>query len=157
MAKKPEKKKNEVTVGTQFNVTQQDVPRLLEQVNDKIKELKGGDECAHQTTGELEGFGNIFNITEPSKLIKAYSSVNSRAKAYTEAATAMCIENPPAFKIGDATAEKWLADITKCYKSATHKQELDKLIKVKDKLETLLSEEDKIKNTLTSIADILNS
>lgn len=157
MAKKATSKKHAVAVGNQFGLTQQDVPNLLDQVNAKIKELKGEDETAHQTTGELDGFGNIFNINNPADLIKAYSSVKGRFEAYKKAAAEMGIKNPPPFKLGDSTADKWLIDIAKCYRSATHKQELDKLVKVKERLETLLSEEDKIKNTLSSIADILNS
>lgn len=146
---------NAVAKNDQFDYAQ--VPAMLEQVRAKIKELKGDTEDANQTTGELEGFGNIFNITKPSDLIKAYSSVKGREAAYKSAAKDMKIKDAPAFKIGKAGASKWYADINKCYKIATHKQELDKLAKIESELKGLLSEEDKRQSSMATIADLLAS
>ena len=144
-----------VSVKNQFDYAA--VPKMLEQVRAKIKSLKGDTDDANQTTGELEGFGNIFNITTPSDLIKAYSSVKGREAAYNAAAKDMKIKTVPPFKIGKAGAAKWYADINKCYRIATHKQELEKLAKIESELKGLLSEEDKRQSSMATIADLLNS
>lgn len=155
--KAPAKKRTSKKAAGLAVISDDNVPAMLEQVRAKIKELKGDDNESHQTTGELEGFGNIFEITKPSDLIKAYSSVKGRAAAYDVAAKEMGIKAPPAFKIGNAGADKWFADLKKCYKMATHKAELDKLAKVETELKSMLSEEDKRKASMQTIADLLSS
>jgi len=155
MAKKKAAANTGVAKKDQFDYAA--VPAMLEQVKSKIKELMGDTEDANQTTGELDGFGNIFNLTNPSDLIKAYSSVKGRENAYIAAAKEMKIKDVPPFKLGKAGAAKWYADITKCYKIATHKQELDKLRKIETELKGLLSEEDKRQASMATIADLLNS
>jgi len=150
-----EAKNTGVAVAGQF--TQADIPNMLETVVAKIKLLKAGVEDKPQTTGELDGFGKINDIKDVGTLIKAYSSVDNRQKCYDEAAKEMLPEGvkKPTFKLNSFSAEQWKADIKKRTVEVGFQQELDKLNKVKTKLEANLSAEAKLAKDLKDIANIL--
>jgi hypothetical protein len=152
---KTKDKKTQLAVVEQF--TQADIPNMLETVIKKITLLKKGVENKPQTTGELDGFGNINSIIAVETLIKAYSSVVNRQKCYDEAAKEMLpegIKKPP-FKLNGYTANQWISDIKKRTVEVGFQQELTKLNKVKDKLEANLSAEAKLAKDLKDIANIL--
>ena len=148
--------KKETTSNLPAKLTQADVPSLLSQVNEKIAQLKGVSDEGNRTSGKLEGFGNIRDIKDQSTLIKAYSSVLGRTKAYAEAAKEFeGMGEVPAFKIDGSTADQWLHDIKLQYNQVTYKDQLEKLNAVKSELEKHLSAEDKLAASLGNIRDIL--
>jgi len=157
MAKKSTKStKSEVSVKGQF--TQENVPAMLEQVNKKIATLKGGAGKEPSTSGKnLPGFGEIAKITNEAELIKAYSSVTGRAKAYADAATAMKIKTKvPAFVLDGIAPAKWLEDITLRYQEVAFAQQITTLEKIKKTLEENLSAESKLANDLKKINDLMS-
>ena len=133
------------------------VPTYLEQVRDAIKAIKGSDNDENQTNGELEPFGNIFQIKEPTKLIQAVSMVQGREEGYKKAAKAMGIAKPAPFKIGGAGSTKWISDLTKRYNVVTQQAKLTKLEAVKKELEANLSAEMKLAASMQNIKDILDA
>lgn len=148
-------KTNQLSTANQF--TQADIPRLLETVVNKINILKKGVEDKPQTTGELDGFGKINDIKDVSTLIKAYSSVTNRQKCYDEAAKELLPEGvkKPTFKLNSFSADQWKSDIKKRTVEVGFQQELNKLNKVKEKLEANLSAEAKLAKDLKDISNIL--
>ena len=146
--------KNAVAKKDQFTVA--DVPDLLKQVNEQIKQLKGEEEDPI-TDGNLEGFGRLSDIDDVTTLVRAASSVMGKAAAYDKAAeeTGVDISKFP-FKINKWGAEKWLKDIKRRINEVTFKDRLDKLTKVKDELEQHLSAEDKFNATVQNIVSIIN-
>ena len=140
--------------------TQQDIPALLEKVNEQMKLLKGGLPAETKTTGELQGFGKIAAINSVSKLIMAHSSVTNRAKAYKSSAIALLdsADTPikiPAFSLDGSSESAWVEDIQARVLVVAHKTQLDKLSKIKKELEDRMSEEDKFAKTMQNIAGVL--
>jgi hypothetical protein len=139
--------------------TKDDVPGLLEKVVAQIAKLKGNMPEKPQTTGDLSGFGKIEEIKDLQDLIKAHSSVVTKAKFYDESAAALI---PPAagvktpkLLLDGHPAEAWIRDIQARVMVVAHQNELEKLEKVKAKLEENLSAEAKLAKDLGEIATIL--
>jgi hypothetical protein len=149
------KAKNEVATAGQF--TQNDVPAMLEQVNEKISALTKASDREPSTKGKtLPGFGEIARIENCGDLIKAYSSVTGRRDAYDKAFKEMKIKTKkPPFTIDGVGADKWCEDIVNRYSEVAHKTQLDALRKIKKTLEENLSAEAKLANDLAKINGIM--
>ena len=136
---------------------QKGVPELLKQVVGKIAGLTGGKVNTKTTKGtRLPGFDEIQNITKVSVLIQAMSSIRAREKAYGESAKELnlsTIKFP--FKLEGFTAKQWIDDIKVKVGTLSNKAELDKLNKIKEKLESNLSAKDKLKKDMEEVARIL--
>lgn len=86
---------------------------VVAKLREELKKLKAVTECAYKTSGDI-GIGGMTNIQQETKidnLIKAYSSVNGRAKMYIEAATELGIEEFPQFTVGGGNLDAWKHDI----------------------------------------------
>ena len=138
-------------------LTSDDIPGLLEKVNEQIGAIRKDLPKQPHTTGELAGFGAIEKIGTVEQLIKAASSVEGRMEAYAKAAKRVPegIKIPP-FKTNNSTGVQWLAHIDSRMIIVGNKEKLDKLNQVKEKLERNLSEKDKLANDLKAIEEILN-
>lgn len=136
------------------NMTQENIPELLQVVVDKIASIKKGLPDAPKATEQLPGFGYIKDIKDTATLIHAYSSVSNREKHYYEAAAELNVKGKtlPKFKLGNTSAEDWKTDIKARINVVIHQTELDKLNKMKDKLESNLSVKDKLARDLAEIA-----
>lgn len=137
------------------SLTQQDIPSLLNIVNEKIKALKGDTSEDTRTDGKLPGIGNINDIDDPVELITAYASVEIREEGFDKAQESMKITEKRKFKLGNYTGEAFKNDILKRYHEVTYKEQLEKLTSVKSELEKHLSKDDKLKAALGNIKDIL--
>jgi len=148
------KKENAIAV---VGLGQSDIPKLLEKVVAQIKAIKGDLPEVPKTTGELQGFGKIGEIKTVECLIKAYSSVTNRAKAYREAAKEILPAHTkmPPFMLDQSSEQAWIDDIKNRIGIVAHESELKKLNNIKKKLEDRLSEEDKLNKTLEEIQNIL--
>lgn len=160
MSKDQKKKGSEVALKNQFS--QADVPAMLEQVNAKIKELKGdenGDSA--RITAVLGNFGVISSITEPNILRSAYAYITSKGEANEKYSAVFQKEVPtvklPSFTEGGYSVAAWQKEILTQFRHSTYKEQLDKMLKVKAKLESLLSEEHKVAAALNDIADLLTN
>jgi hypothetical protein len=118
------------------------VPDLLTKVNEKIAGLKTITESNYKTTGKLDGFGDIRTETQITNLIRAYSSVMGKEKAYNEAAADLNLSTYPVFEINGFDREAWKHDILLRKAIVEHKETLDKLNAYKEKLSKFLSTED---------------
>ena len=139
-------------------LSQQNVPALLDLARQKLKELKGdsSDKDSKMATTLFPGIGDLAkqDIT-PSDLIKAYSAINAKEKAYLEAAQALNVSTTKyPFYEGGVTAEQWKRYIERRIAVVINKTQISKYEETIKNLELILSEEDKVKNTLNKIADI---
>jgi len=149
---KKEKSLNLQSLGTN------DVPVLLEKVNEKINEIKKGIPKEVTTKGKiLEDFGRIEDIDDVETLIKAASMVLGKEKAYKEAAKVVVPAGikVPQFTISGHKAKDWIEAIESRVVEVAYKTELKKLEEVKKTLEENLSAEMKLANDLKKIATIL--
>jgi hypothetical protein len=153
------KKKAEVAL-----LGQHDIPGFLDTVKKQIASIKGDLPNTPKTTGELPGFGKIENIDKVETLIKAASSVLGREKAYYEAAEEIMPRNTegknlikvPEFKLEGSTKDAWIDHIKSRMIIVANKTKLEKLEKIKRKLEENLSAEAKLANDLKEIQGIID-
>lgn len=151
------KKAESTALATIIDQGQAGIPALLKKVTAQIKAIKGDTKEEASTKGkQLPGFGEIAKIDKVTTLVQAYSAVSNRAKAYKEAADAMGINTSKfPFKLESCGAKQWLDDIQARAVVVSHKAELDKLQRIKKKLEDNLSAEDKLKKDMQEISSIL--
>lgn len=141
----------------QKQFTQDDIPMLLDKVNGQIKELKVGIPESTKTTGILDGFGTIANIATVANLLKAHSMIVAKSEAYDKSAKDILPKGvkKPALTINGSSPSAWIADIKGRIIIVGRKAELDKLIKVKTKLESNLSAKAKLAKDLNDCFTIL--
>jgi hypothetical protein len=132
------------------------VPEIITKLESKIKELDHITDSKYKTSGKLDGFGNVKEETSIGNLIKAFSSVSARAKAYAEAAEALSIETFPVFELNGGTVEDWKTDIQLRIAIIQHKETLDKLQSYRDKMKEFLSKEDQKALLLEEMASFLS-
>lgn len=139
---KPTKQKAELAVMDTTNV-----PGIIGALEAKIKSLDHITESKYKTAGNLNGFNNIHEETNVGNLIKAFSFVSNKARAYVQAAEDMKLDTFPVFKESDSDVADWKHDIMLRIAVINHKDTLDKLNSYKEKFQKFLSEEDQ-KNML---------
>jgi len=134
-----------------------DVPKMLEQVTEQIKLIKGSLPTTPKTTEALPEFGKIDNINNLSTIIKATSMVMGKECAYNEAAKVIVPENikVPTFKLNKMEASAILDHLKSRAIEVANKEQLDKLTKIQAKLKENLSAEAKLANDLADIKGIL--
>lgn len=152
------KKPENVSLATQTQFTQADIPSLLETVNSKIKELSKNDSTVPVITTGLPGFGPISQINDVMRLLQACSSIEGKVEAYDKAADKHLPTGikKPTFVIEGHSPKAWLEVIVLKIAEISHKKELDKLRSVKATLEANLSQEMKLANDLAKISELLN-
>jgi hypothetical protein len=154
------KKNTETGVALKSQFTQNDVPAMLEKVNEEISKLKGDKEKIVRISGALGPFGIVSSIKDIPTLVKAYSYITSKAKAYADSAEPFKSIDPsvkiPAFDENGASLKQWQEEILMQYREVTFESKLAKLKAVKEELEKNLSAEMKLAASLANIADILN-
>lgn len=150
----------ETGVSIEKQYSQEDIPGLLANLTAKISEIKKGLGDEVKTSGILQGFGKIKDITTVSGLVKAYASIAEREKAYDSAAEIILASSgikKPALKIDGSTPAEWKADIEIRVISVGRKAELAKLEAAKKILEDNLSAADKLAKSLSDVAGLFTS
>ena len=147
--------KNELMIGGEaFKI--ENAAEYLKKTEDAIKAIKRADDEDENVKGKnLPGFGELSSITDTSDLIKAYSSILGREKAYNEAAQEMKLTKIPDFKIEGVTADTWKKAILRREVIASSSAKLERLEKVKVIMTDMLSKEEKQKAKLRELDDIL--
>lgn len=151
-------KKQELTkVNDLVSLGQDGIPELLEQVNQKIKTITGNSKPKASTDGKnFPGFGTINSVKKVGDLIKMHSAVVNRAEAYTKSAKTLNLSLTKfPFKIEGCSKNQWVEDISFQAKLLANKAELDKLKKIKQKLEENLSAKDKWIRDMKDIGNLL--
>ena len=145
-------------VSTAVQFTQNDIPALLETVNEKIRLLSRADKTEAAITVELPGFGDLSKIDDLSVLIQACANIDGKVEAFKASATKHLPESikAPEFKIAGHSPKVWINFIESKIAKVAHAKELIKLKTVKDTLESNLSQEMKLANDLKKISKLLN-
>lgn len=158
MAKQDKNKETALSVKGQFSL--ENVPVMLEQVNAKIKALKGDKERAAKITESLAGFGKISDIKEPARLIDAYAFITRKAAAYKEFSDVFqaidTLNKVKDFTESGHSLKSWQDEILAQYREVTFEAKLAKLEKAKQLLTENLSAEQKFIATMSDMADILS-
>src|SRR3990172_6007928 len=84
-----------------------DVPEILKVIDLKLASLKAIEETPYKCGATLEGFGNVQSEMKIENLIRAYSVVRYKEKAYNEGAEDLGMKEYPAFNISGGNAEMW--------------------------------------------------
>lgn len=160
MAKKTVKK-DELAVPAKnlIQMTQDDIPAMLDKVNAQIAAFRKGLPKENKTTGSLEGFGPIDKLDSLPNLIKAFTMVTNKARAYREACETPNLLpqgiKPPPFKISGSSESAWCDDIRGRIVEVAHKTQIEKLTKIKATLESNLSQKAKLAKDLLEINNML--
>jgi len=154
------KKVQETGVALVGQYTQNDIPQLVEAINAKIKSLQGDSDDSTRITGDIDMFGKLEDIKEPMKLMEVYNYVTKKINGVNEFIATFKAVSPtipvPTMKIAGATLQCLQKEILLQYKKVTHAEELAKLRKAKEELESCLSEDMKVQAKLANVASILN-
>ena len=130
---------------------------VLEVLNKKISDLREVTECSYKTSGQLEGFGDIKTETKVENLIRAFSSVRGREKAYEDAAKELGLKTYPAFTVNGGNSESWKSDILLRKAVIEHADELKKLNEYKEKISRFMSEADQKAQLLKEMTDYFSN
>ena len=146
--------KKTTAVATQGQLTQQDIPAMLEQVKQQIASMSIAKDGFEKTSDSLDGFGKIEDIKSVSDLIKAHSAVTNRAKAYKASASEIVPEGikVPLFSIGKHSESQWVNHITSRVSEVANEKKLTRLRSFQKTLEENLSTEMKLANEMAKIA-----
>lgn len=140
-------------------IKQTDLPSMLKVIDAKIAELKGDDKEESSNVVELAGFGKVSNITDPMSLRAAYAQVAQKAKVINEFNDIFKAVAPtiavPTYKESGNSPEQIQKAILSQYKKVVFKEELDKLVKAKEKIQNNLSQEDKMRADLQDAFGLL--
>lgn len=148
-----------VSVKGQFTLEQ--VPDLLQKINDQIKALKGDKERAAKITEPLANFGRICDIKDPERLMDAYAFVTRKAAARAEFADVFQKIDPltplKGFTEGGHSLEQWQNEILAQYRETTFESKLSKLMEAKKILEDNLSREQKFVASMQNLQDLFTA
>lgn len=118
------------------------IPDVLSAIRTKIASMKSIETTKFKTSMNLGGpFGDLKNEKKEENLIKAFSYVRSKGKAFAEAAAEL---GRPVGEFTEAgsTVDDWKHDIDLQIQIVTHKDELEKLKALEKEASTFLSQED---------------
>ena len=136
------KTKKEATSTSTAVALSMEVPSVIAALEAKIKALDHITDSKYRTGGNLDGFGDLKKETNIGNLIKAFSSIRGREKAYNDAAEEMGLTTFPVFEANGSNAEDWKQDILLRIAIINHKDTLDKLTEYRNKMKEFLSKED---------------
>ena len=141
-------------------VTIDQVPSLLERVNEQIASLKGDREKRTRIGVDCGPFGVIGNIKDVNVLRAAYAHVTKKIEAVSSYDGVFKAIHPliklDAFTENGYTAKQWQEEILAQFGEVTFDDKISRLMAVKEELEKNLSAEHKLQASLNNIADILN-
>lgn len=148
-------KKNTTTAAETGLVIHTPVQIGIEAVNEKLKSLKKIVESVYKTSGTLPGFTNkVQNETDELVLGQMGSSIQGRARGYTDFMNSIGKHHCKAFKVGGHTEKEWISDIELRLQIIEHKETYDKLNEIKKGYEELMDKEDKLALLNKKIAEL---
>lgn len=152
-------KKQELTVITKDSITLENVPSLLERVNQEIQKLKGNKEKNARISESLGNFGRVTDIKDLNTLRGAYAYVTRKLEAvsaYDEVFEVALGQKMDSSKENGFTAEKWQEEILAQAAEITFASKLEKLEKTRSILMENVSKEQKFQESMKDIVDLLN-
>jgi len=142
------------------NITQDNIPTMLEDVKNKIANLTmNTDENRPTTAGTIfpDGSGlHISDMHDVNTLITVHASIAIREKAYNASVKKLGLTiTPPAFNIAGHSAKLWEDDIKIQLMKVIHAKKIASLNKIKNLLEERQTEEQKLATSLSQISDLM--
>jgi len=136
-----------------------DLPGMVEKINESLKALKGEDGRKHRAiTTHLAGYGKITDIRTVEDMIKAYASVDAKEQAYNAAADSLGIDvKAYPCKINNVTPDEWREEIKVRVVEVRNKLEIERLTKLKEILEANMSIEDKLTKELSEYKEVISA
>ncbi len=127
-------------------------------LNAKIESLKHIQESVFKVlgNGNLEGFGDLSKETSVPKLIKAYSMISGKEKAYYASADELGLGSVEVFTVNGGNSEAWKADIKLRIEIINFQETFNELTSLRDQYEKFLSEEDQKESLLEKIAAVVS-
>jgi len=117
----------------------------IEIVNQKIEALKHIQDKVYRTSGKLDGFSNsIETETNVMELIKMFSSVLARKKAYDESQQILELTTVPEFKINGFSLDDYKQDIQLRIAIIENKERLEELTAIKKEYTELMDKDDRM-------------
>ena len=158
MAKKVETVETGLSVAGQF--TEESIPSMLKEINDRIGQLTFSKEKKSKFTGTIMG-ETLSEIKDSNKLHELYTYITRKGEAINGNRSKFTSVAPTA-KLKEYTEEGVTPEelgefILERYAEITHEEELETLRKTKTALEDCLSEEAKKKARLESLGQTLAS
>lgn len=127
---------------TELAINTTKIPDVLTLLNAKLNDLKHITESNYVTSGNLDGFNNLKEEKEVENVIKMFSVILAKETAYTSAQEELGLTSAPVFKQNGSTKEEWKKDCILRVQIINHKEQYDKLVTMKKKAATFLSQED---------------
>ena len=140
-------------------VSTEDIPLMLEVIEKKIKALEGS-KSGEIINAPFPGYGPISEIHSISELIKMHASLCAKKEYYDKSRKNLSEDiegfKNHTFKIGSYDFSKWDEGIRIRFKQLYYDDQLKKLTRAKEILEENLSAEDKLRQDLKKVVDILS-
>ena len=130
------KKSNQIAILDENSSTRQQ----LAAIDAALSKLQHVSESNYRTSMNLDGVGDLKQVTKTEDLIKALSSVLGREAAYNNAAKVIGLTTYPVFTLGGGNAQDWTEDIKLRIAIINNKETLDTLKAAKEELSKFLSE-----------------
>ena len=136
-----------------------DTQEVLGLLSDELASLKKITDKPYKTTGNLDiGGGNTIDIKTETKvvnLIRGFSSIMGREKAYNEAAQELGVKTYPVFEMSGGGVTDWREDIMTRLAVIQYEDRKNKLQGFKDKMQKFLSETDQKEMLIKEMASFL--
>lgn len=135
-------------------ITQSDfnVPDTLKLLEEKLSSLQKIEETPYKTNGSINGFSDVRHETRIEVLIRMYSTIYMKEKAYNEAAESLGLTHYPIYSEG-GTSEDWKHDIQLRIKLIQQKDTFEKLNKYKEEVSKFMSREEQKSQLMSEMQD----
>lgn len=139
-----------------------EMQKKLSEIDEKLKEVKAIESSTFKTNGEFrfnpQYVANnpiyIFKIRDLSLLLSILAYMIEKNEHYIKAANVLGLKSFPAFQWMGYTYEAWEHDIKLRVAVVTQHDRTEKLKAARAKLETFLTEEDRLAIVLKEISDL---
>lgn len=134
----------------------------LQSIDEALAKLKVDSESPFKTNGEFKynpysnyGTVNIHRLGDISSLLNIYAYIKSKHDMYEEAATKFDLKVYPAFTWMNYSLKDWEHDISVRLTLVTQHDRVKKLRDAKAKLQSFMTEEDRLAIVLKELEDIV--
>lgn len=132
--------------------TRDQVPAMIAQLKQQLKDLKGNCEEKSSTNGKFEGL-ELKNCTV-EELAVISAKVTLRTEGMVQEYKRHGLKEHPPIKIEGYTANQWYTDIKEAMFISVNKQKITQIETAIKKLEPHLGEDEKLARTMASIMEM---
>lgn len=138
-------------------VNRQKLSMALEAINAKLSEIKEIQQTPFKTNCQFSQEGrenylvDITKVRGSQKLIEIYAFIKGKEITYNESLKELNIKEAPIPKHGKYSTDDWKHDLKLRMAIVMQHEEIERLNKAKQKLESFLTEEDQLAITLQQL------